>query len=393
MTEETPMNEFNELLESVKQHVFDSARQNWLFGAGISCEANIPLMHPLTDLVKSKIESEEGKECNDVVSMLTGELPDDSHIEHYLSHLADLIAISERSRNESVTFAGVEFPSATLKNCYKELVKALGEIVRYGHLDDEYGSIENSLVDIATHLEFVRSIRLKKANLERRANTVFFTTNYDTLLEDALAMNKVHVTDGFSGGAMGFWAPEFEFSDPMRKINQCRLYKLHGSVDWHSDSEHGLVRVRYGSKYMADTSDIMIYPQASKYVETQKDPFASLFAGFKAALSTSEQNVLIICGYSFGDDHINSLIESALAMEGNNTTLVAFTKEVPGEGVVINPTLDKLLATKGVADRVFVAGENGIYNSSTAPAQPLEERQFDWWKFSGLIKFIKSGEI
>ncbi len=131
-----------------------------------------------------------------------------------------------------------------------------------------------------------------RSNLERRSPITFFTTNYDTLLEDSLALHKKEVIDGFSGGAVGFWNPSKEFSRN-KNSNECFLYKLHGSVDWQRDANQGLVRARYGTKYLSDPSNIMIYPQATKYVETQKDPFASLFAGLRSKLSEKSQNVLI----------------------------------------------------------------------------------------------------
>ena len=141
--------------------------------------------------------------------------------------------------------------------------------------------MKDPIVEIESHVRFIRTLLLKKVNLERRSSVCFFTTNYDTLLEDALALNKIDVIDGFSGGAMGFWNPETEFTNKSDRIDRCLLYKLHGSVDWHRDSEHGLVRTRSGTKYLPEAENIMIYPQATKYVETQKDPFAMLFSRAK----------------------------------------------------------------------------------------------------------------
>ena len=46
-----------------------------------------------------------------------------------------------------------------------------------------------------------------------RSSIAFFTTNYDTLLEDALILEKQKICDGFIGTAMGFWNPEISFKD------------------------------------------------------------------------------------------------------------------------------------------------------------------------------------
>ena len=52
------MDEFEGHLESLKQHILDASRQNWLLGAGISRDANVPLMYPLTERVNVLIEAE-----------------------------------------------------------------------------------------------------------------------------------------------------------------------------------------------------------------------------------------------------------------------------------------------------------------------------------------------
>ena len=391
------MNEFEEQLESLKQHILDSSRQSWLLGAGISHDAKIPLMRPLTDRVNALVQNSGHGDNKSIVAGLESELDQGSHVEHYLSHLGDLIAVAKRSRNMEASLNGTSYSSEQLDLCYREIVKIIGETMRYGYTKDEknetVGTIENPLVEIDSHIKFVRALFSNKVNLERRSSISFFTTNYDTLLEDALALNKINVVDGFSGGAMGFWNADLEFSSSTKKAASCRLYKLHGSVDWHRDSKHGLVRSRYGTKYLSDPADIMIYPQATKYVETQKDPFATLFSGLRTAINTGDQNVLITCGYSFGDEHINSEIEHCLNDRNNKTTVVAFTDERSEVNVIINKTLDRWLKHEQFGEQVFVAGKNGLYNNSLTPASPEEEKQFEWWMFSGLIKFLESGEV
>ena len=388
------MDDFDDQLENLKQHILDAGQQNWLFGAGISFDAKIPLMYPLTERVEIIIDKDGSDSDKLILSALKKELESDSHIEHYLSHLGDLIAIAERSKEKSATLDGEKRSIENLKTSHTSIIKAIGETVRYGFKDDEVGTAENPIVEIEHHLSFVDALFSNRANLENRSKITFFTTNYDTLLEDALALCKKQVVDGFSGGAVGFWNPTKEYSQSVNDSDMHFLYKLHGSVDWHRDEKKGLVRARYGSKYLSDPSNIMIYPQATKYVETQKDPFASLFMGLRSTLNSRSQNVLITCGYSFGDNHINAEIESCLTTVKNNTTVIVFINECPNEddGVVINPTLDKWLKNSEFGKRIFVAGKKGLYNNSIIPSAPEEGAELNWWSFSGLTQFLKSGE-
>lgn len=395
------MEEFDRKLENLKQLLSSQSRQNWLFGAGISFDSKIPLMYPLTRRVEAIIQNDTDTEENEILSALKADLSDDCHVEHYLSHLGDLLAIAERSKKKNANIGSNCYTCEQLKKLYLEIIKAIGKIVRYGYvaanpmqgIQEEIGEETKPIVEITPHYKFIEALLIGQSNLERRSKTTFFTTNYDTLLEDALALHKKIVCDGFSGGAVGFWNAEKEFSNTSIDSNTYHLYKLHGSVDWLRDDSYGLVRARYGTKYLSNPANIMIYPQATKYVETQKDPFASLFLGLRKTLMTDQQNTFITCGYSFGDDHINAEIENALRSDTNQTTVIAFIKEVPNNGYVINKTLDTWLNCPHIGSRVYVAGELGIYHNSIIPSAESDGNPYKWWSFDGLTKFIKTGDV
>jgi len=395
------MEEFDNRLENLKQLLSSQSRQNWLFGAGISFGSKIPLMYSLTSRVERIIEERSGGKEKQILADLKADLADDCHVEHYLSHLGDLLAIADRSKSQSAYIGAKCYTGKDLRKLYLEIIKAIGGVVRYGYvaanpdraIEEEIGSESNPIVEIEPHFRFIEALLFSKSNLEQRSKTTFFTTNYDTLLEDALALHKKIVCDGFSGGAVGFWNAESEFSNAAVDSNTYHLYKLHGSIDWHRDSELGLVRARYGTKYLSNPANIMIYPQATKYVETQKDPFASLFLGLRKTLMDGQQNTLITCGYSFGDDHINAEIENALRSESNQTTVIAFIQEAPKDEVVVNKTLDAWLNCPKIGPRIYVAGEQGIYHNSTTPLSESASSKYAWWRFDCLTQFIRTGEV
>jgi len=363
-----PTLDFDSIIEELRKHL-DSSRQNWLFGAGISFNSNIPLMYPLTRRIKKIIGDDSNLTDKRILNLLTDELDAKSHIEHYLSHIVDLISIADRSKSKTATFQKEFFTKDELLNLHKSIITAIGNTIRYGYSfdgkDEVIGDSINPIVEIEHHIKFVQSLYLNRANLTSRSKLTFFTTNYDTLLEDALGLEKFTVVDGFSGGAIAYWNPQFEFQNSDGLPNRCLLYKLHGSIDWQRNDKNDLVRTRYGTKYLTDISDIMIYPQATKYIETQKDPFSYLFKGFRNALNYNEDNVLITCGYSFGDDHINAEIEAALLESKNRTTLIAFAEEKPNGTIIVNEILDKWLTSDAFGNRVYVNGKKGIYNNST----------------------------
>ena len=55
-------------------------------------------MYPLTERVIKIIGQNNSESDKEIISELNQELPNTSHIEHYLSHLGDLLAIAERSK-------------------------------------------------------------------------------------------------------------------------------------------------------------------------------------------------------------------------------------------------------------------------------------------------------
>ncbi|MBN2589872.1 MAG: SIR2 family protein [Sedimentisphaerales bacterium] len=376
------MDAFNEIVEEVYKHL-ECENQNWLFGAGISYESNLPIMAPLTRRVKAKLGT------NDLYNAIETDLPEKHHIEHVLSHIGDLVALSERSKNKKVKYGGTDYTKDALLELHKTLVGHIADIMRYGYVEakggtaEQIGTIEQPIVTIERHREFVKAFLSLKSNLILRSSIAFFTTNYDTLLEDALILEKQNICDGFTGTAMGFWNPGISF----KESNSFNVCKLHGSVDWYNHKEDGIIRSRYGVKYYSDVQNVLIYPQATKYIETQKDPFAVLFSQFRDRLNSNNNNILVTSGYSFGDNHINSEIESAIICPGNQTTLIVFLDNATG-----NEKLLSWLKDEELSKRIFVATREGIYHRSDEIIKK-DGNELDWWTFKGLISFLKGGEV
>jgi len=128
----------------------------------------------------------------------------------------------------------------------------------------------------------------------------------------------------------------------------------------------------------------LIYPQSTKYVATQRDPFAAQFDLFRRSLLSRDENVLAICGYSFGDEHINQEIELALQHPENKATILAFANSV-----------NSVLETWQKADwskRLYIIAEDGLYVGQKGPLIPPEEgERRDWWKIAGVAKLLDIG--
>ena len=114
-----------------------------------------------------------------------------------------------------------------------------------------------------------------------------------------------------------------------------RFTKLHGSVDWVDlDGVIRRIGMPFGAQDAAPYLDIlgsndidalrlMIYPNAAKDRETASYPYVELFRDFAAAICRPN-NTLICYGYSFGDEHINRVIEDMLTIPSTHLVIISY---------------------------------------------------------------------
>ena len=172
-----------------------------------------------------------------------------------------------------------------------------------------------------------------------------FTTNYDRFIEAGADAAGLRLIDRF----VGTLAPVFRASrldvdlhynppgirgEPRYLEGVARFTKLHGSVDW-LDSEGSIRRIGlpFGAKdpkpYLeapglsgVDASSLMIYPNAAKDRETAAFPYVELFRDFAASIC--RPNSTVVCyGYSFGDEHINRVIEDMLTIPSAHLVIIS----------------------------------------------------------------------
>ena len=373
-------------------NLLGASNQSWLFGAGISLDAGIPLMWPLTERVFTKAKDKGEPNDIKVIDFVKSQLTDDSHIEHILSQLGDHRTIADRSKDKNVAFGAVKLSVNDLDALHQRILAWIAETIRWGYTPakaggaaEEIGTREKPIVVIEHHASFVSALfnRNQAGIAERRRAVRLFTTNYDTLIEDALALGGFSYWDGFSGGAVAYRSHRYGDEEPSLG-NRAHVIKLHGSIDWHLSEDDRVWRVRDGDLYPKKVSRVLIYPQSTKYLATQRDPFAAQFDLFRRSLGAREENVLATCGYSYGDEHINQEIELTLQRPENKTTILAFSSK-------LNPTLEKW--RKGPwGKRVYVIAEDGLYVGADGPhAPPAAGAKRDWWTFAGVTKMLNSG--
>lgn len=139
-----------------------------------------------------------------------------------------------------------------------------------------------------------------------------FTPNYDLLLEQGLEAKKIPYFDGFVGSRQAFFDLATMEADKAGSLPErwARLWKLHGSVNWWrvatdaGNKEFDVVRIE---KRPENADQQMIYPSHLKYDQSRRMPYLAMLDRFRSFLGRG-QVVLVVCGYSFLDQHLNEVI-------------------------------------------------------------------------------------
>lgn len=363
--------ELKDIVQDMRD-LLSQSRLAFLIGAGCSKIAGLPLMAELTETVLGHdgIDNNTKILLDKVRDLFSGAAS--ATIEDYMSEIVDLLSIAERRSRRGATQSKVSVGDH--ERDATELQTALDEIK--GVVSSAIG---DKVVNIATHQQFVRAIHGSLQAGKASRGVDYFILNYDTLIEDALGLEQVVYCDGFTGAATGWWEPNTFKPDG----KAARVFKIHGSIDWCLLKDDSLPRrIRSGIKTDSDWNHVLIYPAATKYQETQRDPFAQMLHYMRQSLCPGEgkEMVLAICGYSFGDSHIDLEIENALYQSEGRLTIAAFVGTDEPEGKLRN-----WLDDTTINEQIRVYANKGFFHGNM---QAKQDSDLPWWKFEILARLL-----
>lgn len=281
--------------------ISDSKKIGFLSGAGTSVAINkddkkfILAMDEMTNIIIKKLEEES--KFIEVINDIKKELEDKNEkfqLENILSRIT-----------QKASIIGGGILSGLNKNDFEDLKKSIENEIK--NIVSVHNNKDLKIAD-TPHYSFARWI----VQASRKCPIEIFTTNYDYLFEMALEKHKAPYFDGFVGGYTPFFYGDAIEQDDKSVPEWTRLWKLHGSLGWKYDTENKVVIK--GNKNIGECGeegDIMIYPSTLKYANSKKQPYVSLIDRLKDFVR-QEDSVLFVLGYSFGDQHINETIMSAL---------------------------------------------------------------------------------
>ncbi len=348
-------------------NAMNSRHLAFLLGSGCSSlvkdgkEFGIPTMAPLAKsfLATEAIDSSEIYPTSDEVEVLRTSLGIDIGSSEYATNLERLMEVLF-----STQFVLDRSTSELRDDCLgavNSLISKTTDYICKGCSTGGFTSGDNSVTDL--YQAFYRRLIFRDRNLPQ---PWVFTTNYDLFNETALDRLGTPYCNGFSGTVERRFNPasyRYSLAEQLdvssRKWTSVDgfiyLCKLHGSINWIEEGTK-LFPIREIPQAPGESHDrVMIYPTPTKQNASFGSPYSDLFREFQARV-VREQSVLVVLGYSFGDEHINNLIFQALTVP--TFRMIAFV-DPEAEGVV--STL------KALRDpRVWIIGGDGPANGSRA---------------------------
>lgn len=239
-------------------------------------------------------------------------------------------------------------------------------------------------LDAAVCASIVRQLSIEHAEMEAayrfaawaargdyRLPIEIFNVNYDLLNETAFERLRVPYFDGFVGALSARFHSDLVEARPGIDGEALpsffvRLWKLHGSVNWQWE---GSEIVRLGQA-VPTGKPAAIYPSETKYEESRRMPFVVLHDRLRRALNEPE-TLMLLSGYSFGDDHLNELIFDAARRRERSEFVVFCFSTIPDQ------LAQRALSTPNLQ---VVAGSDAIIGGIRADWKTPEEPPPNVWE-------------
>lgn len=280
----------------------DKMRVAFLLGAGCPMAIRVPTtegqsrplipdIFTLTRTIKETLDREKEQSSHNAT---LGQIldffptPGTATIEHILSQIRSLVDIIQKENLGDIS-------KAQLKDLDKRICEIISECVGEKLTENELSSPYHQLGNWVSAIAREHPVEL-------------FTTNYDMLAEQAFEELGIPYFDGFNGSNRAFFdLPSIE-NDKLPS-RWARLWKLHGSINWWR-SETGKIERRLPNDAGEQQ---MIYPSHLKYQQSRRLPYLAMLDRLKFFLAPGKgPSVLITCGFSFADEHINGLLLDSL---------------------------------------------------------------------------------
>jgi len=327
-------------------------------GAGVGCACGLPDVPKLQAVVLAALDADDARALKKQLEI--------GSLEQALSRIRRIAALL--SAGQSVDdLSSAQATSLDARVC-AEIVKALE-------------------IKATTDLTSVEYMAAWAGASQYRLPVEIFTVNYDLLFETALERRRVPYFDGFVGTLRARFHTELVEGSSGRDEEAVpaffvRLWKLHGSVNWLWETQH---IVRLGQPVSGSLA-AAIYPSDAKYDESRRIPFVVLQDRLRRALQEPE-TLVIISGYSFGDDHLNETIFEAAARRPRSEFLAFCHSKIPD--VLANRASDTPNLQAATGTEAILGGVRAKWKAPATPQPGVwENDEFLLRDFRKLAEYL-----
>jgi hypothetical protein len=206
-----------------------------------------------------------------------------------------------------------------------------------------------------------------------------FTPNYDLLFEQALEQHPLPHFDGFVGSREP-WFDLASIEHDAIPARWTRLWKLHGSINWERMEENvngvTVTRVVRVARE-APAGRVMIFPSHLKYDQSRRMPYLAMLDRLKAFFHGKDAPRLVVCGYSFLDEHLNEVLLDGLRGNRNAQCFALMYSDLDAHPKVVDYAVKQGNLTVLAWDGAVVGNRVGKYRLGTSGGEEHKPWLYD----------------
>jgi len=335
LKEDSTWDDRAEIVRRQMADIFGAKNLSFLMGSGCSSlrvgndELGVSTMRFLAEDFQALLAAPADAESNFVSAAQKAELYDkigiDLSSDDFSSNLEEMIAVLLNAQQFCRTSEKEELRAAA--PLVENVIVGIKKFVLHKCSTGAFSNGDDSVVTL--YRRFYQSLATRARGL---APPWVFSTNYDLFNERAMDRSGIPYSNGFSGTVERRFNPatyRLALAEQLDITSRrwaavdgfVHFCKLHGSINWVEENK-GLFPIRESHAALDASKDrVMIYPTPSKQTASFGSPYADMFREFQRQV-VQDQSVLVILGFSFGDEHVNNIIFQGLTLPGFR--LVAF---------------------------------------------------------------------
>lgn len=328
----------------------------FLLGAGASVDAGIKHARAMTLDIEEKIRTDNDfEDFNDLYNYLKSSIIYQRGLEGAfddqaatIEELLDVLSeINQKHQNKLYPFIG---------GWNIHLLKVAGdEFEKVSNLDKQIRDQLFQWINISNYDKSSYFQGFKDLISDIGSAVRVFTLNYDICVEKALDKSDFHIELGFNGDRQ--WEAS-KFDSNVNSDVGLYLYKLHGSIDWIRDQDNGGVLTVCDNP---QRNPELIFGTAAKL--SSIDPYLFYVHELRKYSLNEALRFIVVIGYSFSDDYINSLIGQAITRsEYLKVLVVAPMFEEKKDSVDARITQEQ----ERISKRLNVTKDRIVYENMTA---------------------------